>query len=931
MTTPITAAELALLSQADKPSGDSGGIFEGLSDEEILARRNPEGRSDEEVLARQSATSSATGVGNPGEEAANTPPQTRQIPLPNPLSDYESYTYGLSLHLLSQTQYNNLIENPDTSYIPQNVLVASAGKNSNNFKRDPNFREDFYFDDFHMKTIVNVTTRNRNSNLIECSFTIVEPVGFTFINRLVAACQDIGSANYLKQPYLLQIDFYGYKDGVTSGSPIPNLSKYIPIALTSMKSKVSTKGTEYKIDAVPYNHQAFNQTHVVSPAIFKIKALTVADMFGTGRVTNVNTEAFALAQREAAKLERAKSALAAGSLDREDFFELNQMVNEASTISTVFQVSGFCDALNAWFAGLKDINKKITVVNQYKVEFFKEIGDSKLFPTDTPNDVNNAAAGGSTTAAGKTAARAAGGLPVGTVEWNSGTFNIPMGMQIDKLIDYAVRNSDYIRKQLLVPELPSTGADLTAIKTKSGSPLKWYKIVPKIKIKQYDPTRQQYAYEITFCVKPWTVNTKYPYTFQGRTSGYVKQYEWMYTGRNTEVIDLQIDFDMLYYQQLTAFPNAKAQGTTGETIQTAPKLPDTPPPQFPLIPSSVEAVQPLAVTYVSNDYRTQTLPGAAAAFGTASGDLQRDLTSSSRGDMINIQLKIIGDPQLIKQDDLFYAQNIRPPTSQLTPNNSLYYDGGELYVNIIFQSPVDYDESTGLAIPNLGRYTYNLFNGIYKIITVDNNFRQGKFEQTLDLIRLPVNAQDINQLINARARIETYVNYGLGQLAGLPYSRFTGPRILVNNLAAGTGIYNAGVAGGGGVLSGLVGGIVNQFVGKVTNELIGKATGAIKDVFSGLGGQVPADQLLAAQNAQEGFRAAEYGLNNPYSPYGISDGTSEAFAAGNEGFFSDGTSEAFAAGNEGFFGELDTNLAPDTFANFDDFNFDTAVVDWDIV
>ena len=846
----------------------------------------------------------------------------RQTPSPNPLSDYESYTYGLSLHLLSQTQYNNLIENPETSYIPQNVLVASAGKNSNNFKRDPNFREDFYFDDFQMKTVVNVTTRNRNSNLIECNFTIIEPVGFTFINRLVAACQGIGSANYLKQPYLLQIDFYGYKDGVIAGTPIPNMSKYIPIALISMKTRVTTKGTEYKIEAMPYNHQAFSQAHVVSPANFKIKAVTVADMFGTGRVTNANVEAFALAQREAAKLERARAGLAAANagasdLSPQDLFELNQIVIEASGTSGIFQVSGFCDALNSYFASLRDVNKKILVTNEYKVEFFPEIGDSKLFPpTPTPNDVNNAAAGGSTTAAAKTAARAAGGLAVGTVEWRSGTFNIPMGMQIDKLIDYTVRNSDYIRKQLLVPESAATGTPFPALNTKDGNPLKWYKIVPKIKIKQYDASRQQYAYQITFCVKPWTVNTKYPYAVQGRTPGYVKQYDWMYTGRNTEVIDLQIDFDMLYYQQLTAFPNAKAEGSTGGPIQKpAPTNPDTPPPQFPLIPATAEALQPLAVTYVSNDYRQTTLPGAASAFGTASGDLQRDLTSSSRGDMINIQLKIIGDPQLIKQDDLFYAQNIRPPTSQLTPNNSLYYDGGELYVNIIFQSPVDYDESTGLAIPNLGNYTYNLFNGIYKIITVENNFRQGKFEQTLDLIRLPVNAQDINQLINARARIETYVNYGLGQLAGLPYSRFTGPRILVNNLAAGVGIYNAGAAGGGGVLSGLVGGIVNQFVGKVTNELIGKATGAIKDVFSGLGNRIPAEQLLAAQNAQEGFRAAELGINNLYSPYGISDGTSEAFAAANEGFF-DNSSEAFAALDSGFGGfEVP----------------DAVVIDWDIV
>ena len=922
MTTPITADELALLSQADRPSGDSGGIFEGLSDEEILARRNPGGISDEELIAqreREQLEGPPYRVEISGYNKPVDPPQIKQTLLPNPLSDYESYTYGLSLHLLSQTQYNNLIQNPNTSYIPQNVLVASAGKNSNNFKRDPNFREDFYFDDFQMKTIVNITTRNRNSNLIECSFTIIEPVGFTFINRLVAACQGIGSANYLKQPYLLQIDFYGYKDGVIAGTPIPNMSKYIPIALVSMKTRVSTKGTEYKIEAVPYNHQAFNQMHVVSPANFKIKALTVADMFGTGQVTSSLTEAFATVQREQAVLDQLNTLKQNRNLDSREIRLINEQLAAAAKPSGIFQVSGFCDALNSYFVSLKDVNKKITVTNEYKVEFFKEIGDSKLFPTTAPNDVNNAAAGGSTTAAAKTAARAAGGLPVGTVEWNSGTFNIPMGMQIDKLIDYTVRNSDYIRRQLLVPELPDSGGKpfnpFTA-NTKDGGPLNWYKIVPKIKIKQYDFSRQQYAYEITFCVKPWTVNTKYPYTVQGRTPGYVKQYDWMYTGRNTEVIDLQIDFDMLYYQQLTAFPNAKAEGSTGGPIQKpAPTNPDTPPPQFPLIPATAEALQPLAVTYVSNDYRQTTLPGAASAFGTASGDLQRDLTSSSRGDMINIQLKIIGDPQLIKQDDLFYAQNISPPTSQLTPNNSLYYDGGELYVNIIFQSPIDYDESTGLAIPNLGNYTYNLFNGIYKIITVENNFRQGKFEQTLDLIRLPVNAQDINQLINARARIETYVNYGLGQLAGLPYSRFTGPRILVNNLAAGVGIYNAGAAGGGGVLSGLVGGIVNQFVGKVTNELIGKVTGAIKDVFSGLGNRIPAEQLLAAQNAQEGFRAAELGINNLYSPYGISDGTSEAFAAANEGFF-DNSSEAFAALDSGFGGfEVP----------------DAVVIDWDIV
>ena len=156
------------------------------------------------------------------------------------------------------------------------------------------------------------------------------------------------------------------------------------------------------------------------------------------------------------------------------------------------------------------------------------------------------------------------------------------------------------------------------------------------------------------------------------------------------------------------------------------------------------------------------------------------------------------------------------------------------------------------------------------------------------------------------------MNYGLGQLAALPYSRFTGPRILVNNLAAGTGIYNAGVAGGGGVLSGLVGGIVNQFVGKATNELIGKATGAIKDVFSGLGNRIPAEQLLAAQNAQEVFRgferAAEYGAALDEELERLGD------IAGNYG--------ADLIDNNELFNTIEAGDIPEEFLNLPEFEFD---------
>ena len=219
------------------------------------------------VVANNSDSSSGisvnvTGFGNMARQ------QTHQT---NPLHDYDSYTYCLSLHLLSVNEFNNLINNPDQTYYPQHVLVSSAGRYNTTFVRDPAFKEDFYFDNLKMNTVVNVTSRSRSSNLIECSFTLIEPLGFTFINRLIEAAQRVNDAgNYLLMPYVLQIDFFGYKDGelvvdqqpVIGGQSAPKslsgLTKIIPINLIELKSRVTTRGTEYNIRAVPYNHQAFN-------------------------------------------------------------------------------------------------------------------------------------------------------------------------------------------------------------------------------------------------------------------------------------------------------------------------------------------------------------------------------------------------------------------------------------------------------------------------------------------------------------------------------------------------------------------------------------------------------------------------------------------------------------------------------------------------
>jgi hypothetical protein len=130
------------------------------------------------------------------------------------------------------------------------------------------------------------------------------------------------------------------------------------------------------------------------------------------------------------------------------------------------------------------------------------------------------------------------------------------------------------------------------------------------------------------------------------------------------------------------------------------------------------------------DSKTQAVAGLA-----------NDIYSGSRGDMINLKIKIIGDPTFIKQDDIFinpgqaqYNANVKDDPV-VTKNNSIRTDTGEIHCLVEFYSPTDRDEYTGLLAYE-GRWRRSLFSGIYRILTVESTFSKGKFEQSLDMIRL---------------------------------------------------------------------------------------------------------------------------------------------------------------------------------------------------
>ena len=788
---------------------------------------------------------------------------TRQGVVDNPLLEYDSYTYCLSLHLMGIQNYNNLIGGDSSlqkKYVPQNVLISSAGRYGATFRRDPAFEEDFYFENLKVKTIVNTTSRNRNSNLIECSFTIIEPLGFTLINRMLDAANRVnqGVGSYLQMPYMLQIDFFGSVDGGLPG-PLKEHSKFIPIRITNIKSKLTSKGTEYQIDAVPFNHQAFNQTHVSLPVSTTVTATTVSQVFGGPAEVSASDNEFSAKLASRANLERQITSLNtelrpfAASFDPFDASvaadsraRISDLTSQLNNEYSSFGITGFCAAINSYFSSLK-AQKQISIVNTVRVVFDPIIGNSKLYTG--PVNAAGAPASGTTTAAQRSQIQAASGAAKGGLRFDGATVNIPAGTTIDRMIDWAVRNSEYISRQLKDPTITKQQRD--SIQS-GGNPntitwLRWFRIIPSIFIRNYDPTQNRYGMDIVFYVKPYNLSAKHPFYPKGRVPGFVKKYDYIFTGKNKDVIDLQIDFNTLYLVEMSTNRTKSTQAQTGTPIR--PDANAYPNPNTEERPQ--ENVAPISIGLVSDNVATTMRAGGLPQASADAGDLQRSLMLGAKGDMITLNLKIVGDPQFIKQDDFFMGQGLDMPSSQFLNNSSgssLYMDGGELYVFVNFQSPVDYDETKGIADVTVSRYRYSEFSGVYKIITVENSFSNGKFEQSLNLAKLlydqegkPVAPSSVTQ------RTETALSNALTPTVNAAI-RFAGPRTNISSLIPATNssaAVNLAVQGaaalangqGGSFLQALgaqvAGSLVNNVVGRGLNIAVDKITTGINDILKG--------------------------------------------------------------------------------------------------
>jgi hypothetical protein len=718
----------------------------------------------------------------------------------NKLHQYNNYTYGLSLHALTQADYKILNNNPKNFTIRKGcTLISSASRH--HATRSEFFTDDFYFEELKLTTVIGLNATSRSGNSVEISFTIIEPYGMTLINRLLDLSEKtLQIENYLQVPYILEIDFFGYNDAGAPEKKITELNKKIPIRLTNMKMRATVKGTEYQITAVPFNHQAnFYNTQSIKTTV-EVKASTVGEYLND-RGANAATTKSANSVYSAIQKDNERKQLDSIKMTKYDDgtdlvisdpgpplpnkqavteTEYDQMGNvigtrtvsnptdlppstpagSATNMNFVIKTDqGFAAAYNAWYKALIDNNdKNITVPDEIFFDITSDkIKNALVVP---PKKLNVAKSSMSTSEADKKSneKNKNPNQKIDSVTSDadtSQTFTINAGTSIQSVVEQVITNSEYITNQLKrdgdqnkdmsVP----TSADQLG-KATSNKEIHWFKVVPRIELTKFDSKRQAWGKKITFVISGYTVpNTADDRAAKSQLPTPVKDYQYFYTGKNQDVISFDVDFNTLFFTAIQLDKNSKA--VTSKSLDAT--NPNT----------ATDSSESSTETGYGNPLNAEKVPAPLNAPNSSGSNLTsaesqkntsfRDsLYNQLGGDMLNLKLNILGDPDFIKQDDILYSAG-SGGTVGFTPDQqfvngdsgSLVMDRGVIYCRVIFKTPADINEATGGLTYYKGNSTGSSFSGLYEIKIVASEFRHGKFTQTLTTVRQRNQPDDVKK------------------------------------------------------------------------------------------------------------------------------------------------------------------------------------------
>lgn len=752
-----------------------------------------------DLPANRSSSTSA-----PSTAPASKPglPQVKVTGKQNVLNDYRSYNY---LFTLSAVDIPTLKETNDAKLKQQMLeecskkytILKSYGKGEQKisdtesgvelvkaFNETASAGFDFFINNIEIETIVAFNKLTGASQATKLRFDIYEPYSINnFIETIQVAAVAAGHEQYKSAAFVLKMEFKGYTDQgdlPSDAASVPGTTRFFVFSFTGMGVEVTEGGTKYSCTAVPFNDLGASSTSARLKGDIKASGKTVGELlkdFQDRIVENNKGDA------------KNNQGTDSNGEDRIDKYEI--LFAEVGTSGIDKKKSTNAISRSLW----RDVNRDNNV---YKMLDPGEANGEKQ--TESPNVI-----------------------PVA---------QFARGTNIQDCISAVIRDSDYITGILknIKDNIDQNGMVPYFQIINEVSPETTWNEITKSPVRTY-----------RYIVIPYKIHyTKIPGLQNDvvDTSKLVRyaqrEYNYIYTGKNLDILSFNLKFDNLYFQ---AIP--QGMGATPLFSSAVNTQPDN--TTKPIVGSKVskDSAKKSALGHapVIQDPTTNGNPQAAAGNSSPQqvdpySRLAKNLHQAvlDNVSMVTAELEIIGDPFYLMQGGVAHFYSIVDSENQgVTVDGDAPYQTSDIPIVVNFRNPTDINTKTGFL-----KFDKNLvpFSGVFLVQTVASTFNDGIFKQRLRLIRIP------GQVLDAREYQPSDFNGFLDvpnpadQASPVPPAPTSGLRPTAGTLLA------RGLPGAG--LPGALSNFVNAPGGALGGVAAGVATlsGSLKQVSGAVSGGV---------------------------------------------------------------------------------------------
>jgi len=649
----------------------------------------------------------------------------------NPLENFAHYTPIWTFACLEPKQFNNPASYRGNPAALKNIVFASGGRFDSQRVNTIHGAPEYFINNFVMETAISGSVKAGNSNAFKFSFDIVEPLSMgLLLQSMQNAAIKSGYNNYLNNcPFVLRLDFMGYdEDGriLTSIKP-----KFWTVALTKVTFSVNENGSVYKVEAVPMSHKGFSDVTNIIYTDVKLTCSEQGPDAGTVKDLLVSGEKSLCAYLN----DLEEKYLKEGQIKIKDQYVI-EFPEKSDEFLNASPVPG-----TERKATLDPNEKDRVKVAGKNVAVSLDFGSNDIGASDFGFDQSS---GGNYPFAryGDKVDEKTGIVSRDRMQINPKTrvFQFTQKQSITSIINQIILNSVYAKKAIDPKNLTPEGF------------IKWWRIDIQIQLLDLDPLIGEFAQKFIFRVVPYMVHhtifsppTAAPIGYDELKKQICKQYNYIYTGQNVDVLKFDIQINNLFFtgkntsseQKSGSVSNQDQKGVATDKVRGAKTTEGAAPTaqQATMGRARVKKDPATLNTITGGNSDKDTEQKVAEAF-------HKSFITAGSGDLVNIDLEIMGDPYwLIDSGISNYFAKQSNQSKLLTEDGTMNYEGGNVFVYLTFRTPSDLDEVTGLyQWPKDGGESP--FSGIYRVTKCDNTFTDGIFKQKLKCVRQPGQSQD---------------------------------------------------------------------------------------------------------------------------------------------------------------------------------------------